>query len=233
MLASESNAFIVEKTSFSGAVAEAALAANQHCAVAGTGSLCTPEFQLIDVDFSGMPRQHGKWIQFGISSGDDVLPSFSTFDSNGASLGGYAGVASEHQTHLLGLRDSGTQKLLCRTAASVGMAEKYDNGILCDRPLRRLQLWRPQQTWFVGPPRLTIKDSSNAALDMRFIAPVPGDPTKIKKQGYGVVVMPGFSYTLSNLEALPGDGAVLEFSDNIYATRWGVLAFVSRSGFSI
>ena len=60
-------------------MAEGALCANQHCGVGpGTGALCTPEYQLRGVDFSGVPDSTRK-IKFGISGGHPELPIFSTF----------------------------------------------------------------------------------------------------------------------------------------------------------
>jgi hypothetical protein len=208
-------AFIVEKTRFIGRVGAGHVSSNQHCDVGGTGALCTPEYQLVDVDFSES-APNTKWIQFGISSGDSELPSYSTFDST--SLAGYAGAASRSQSHLLDLIDTKTGLPICRWAADVGLERQLDGGILCDRQLRRLQLWSAEQA--NGPPYLRLDgDSGNTLQDMKFIGGMYG------KHGYGVVVMPGFSYSLYNLEALPGNVdrklPTMEFSDPIYGTHFG------------
>ena len=68
-------AFIIENTAFKGHLGDA-IAANQHCGLTGTGGLCTPEYQLAQIDWSGV-NPDTRRIRFGISNGNDVLPIFS------------------------------------------------------------------------------------------------------------------------------------------------------------
>merc|ERR1719203_1504966 len=199
-------AFIIEGTRFSGSM-NVAIGSNQHCTIgAGTGSLCTPEYELIGNDMSDFDAR-GKIIEFGISGGDRRLSSYSARDAH--SLGGYLGAASEFQTHLLSLYDD-DGKQLCRTSQSVGLAHRYSNAILCDRPLRRLVLWSDQSA-----PTLSVE--GGASIQMMWI-PGAGNFADTKR-GYGIVVIPGFEYRLSGLSDMPGDIAskvTLEYSDTVY-----------------
>lgn len=176
---------------------------NHHCALPGTGMLCTPEYQLINVSFDGLrpvyPNEPpAKRILFGHSSGEPTLPMITARDGSLP----YNSMASGEQWHLLGLPNG-----VCRRLAG-DEAIAYDGAIACDVPLRRLQVWSERQAKMrlVGP-------GSPSGFDMKFI----DDPFAARKRGYGVPIAVGFSY---RLEMSDGD-VTIEFSDAFYGTKFG------------
>ena len=184
-------AFIIENTAFKGHLGDA-IAANQHCGLTGTGGLCTPEYQLAQIDWSGV-NPDTRRIRFGISNGNDVLPIFSTFDD---SLGGYVSVASSRQDHLLGLPG-------CHSTGDRAL----DNGIGCDVPLRRLQVWSSH-----GNQGAVLVAPGGRRWAMEFIGPPTNNN---RKQAFGAAVAVGESYVV---ELSHPDGITLEFSDVVYGT---------------
>ena len=165
-------AFKLTNTAFIGSW-DAAVAANQHCGLTGTGGMCTPEYQLTGIDWSRFTGR--KRIQFGISTGNTVLPFFTTTDG---SLGGYSSIASQAQApHLLGLS---------QCSRIQDQAQLWDNGIGCTEELRRLQIWSGagnQGAVLIGP--------NNQRWNMEFIGPPTNNP---RKQGFGAAVLPGQTY---------------------------------------
>jgi hypothetical protein len=123
-------AFIVENTSFFGPARGGGFCGNHHCQVAGTGSLCTPEFEFINVDFSRM-GSNSPWICFA-SSG----PKLAIFTTADQSLGGPKSVVDAQNSHLTSFPGN-----LCAATN----ARRYGNAIECNSPLRRLQVWSKPQ----------------------------------------------------------------------------------------
>jgi beta-glucanase (GH16 family) len=207
-------AFVIENTSFKGAVG-VAVAANQHCNVGpGTGGLCTPEYVFVSADFSGVPVGR-KILQFGASDGNPELPIFTTFDT---SLRGYRSVASKYSTHLLTL--PGTP---CRWASEVGLSVEFDGGIVCQNSkLRRLQIWSGNQG------TLTLQAPGGGSYSMKYqLSPCENcaGNSESTKSGYGAVVVTDFAYTIPTLDwnFKPSNYAppvTVEFSDTIFGTRF-------------
>ena len=189
--------FLLENTVFKGDMF-AAIAGNHHCGVnfGGTGGICTPTFLLKNVDFSEMAPGR-KWVQYGERHAPEAAgarrrltfsppPSFSPGNSGGnpdmpmytsgdASLdfagNGVLSVASQSQAHLLAYEE-------CWDTDDV----RYDGGIACSAPLRRLQVWsRPQsgdrQIEGTGAPsaggsvKLWRKGSPSNVHALHFIGP--------------------------------------------------------------
>lgn len=197
--------FIVERTSFSGPAGHAIMA-NQACESEWTGPLCHPTYQLIDVDFSGMDLG-SPLIRFGPGKDPRWLTSFST--NNAANFDGFVGAAPENQVHLLQLRNGSTS--LCHRSRDLGTAARFDDAILCSRPLRRLTLWTAE---LAAAPRVSVVGGGGPAQEMTF----RNHGTPAGRRGYGLVVMPGFEYRMTGLETLPGDLATkttLEYSDDV------------------
>ena len=166
--------FLLENTVFKGDMF-AAIAGNHHCGVnfGGTGGICTPTFLLKNVDFSEMAPGR-KWVQYGNSGGNPDMPMYSAAPGD-ASLdfggNGVLSVASQSQAHLLNFEE-------CWDTDDV----RYDGGIACSAPLRRLQVWsRPQsgdrQIEGTGAPsaggsvRLWRKGSPSNVHALHFIGP--------------------------------------------------------------
>ena len=191
-------AFIIENTSFRGHLGDA-IAANQHCGLTGTGGLCTPEYQLVNVDFSSV-HPSVRRIRFGISDGNTVLPIFGTLDN---SLSGYQSIASRSQTHLLGLNE-------CRALDD----RTFDNGIGCNIPLRRLQVWSSTGN---QPGGAILIAPGGRRWEMEFIGPPNNNRMK---QGYGAAVAVGQKYIV---ELDRDEGIVIEFSDQVFSDHFNTL----------
>jgi len=117
-----------------GNVGDAALSAGQHCGLdqerAGKHTMCNAQYLLEAVEWRNLRGGFGGLhrIRFGVSGGNNVVPSFSSPDG---SLGGYRSVVSG--------RLSGFAKVAgCQPAG-----ELYFWGIGCDSPMRRLDVWAP------------------------------------------------------------------------------------------
>jgi hypothetical protein len=172
---------------------------------------------LQDVDLSGVDA-NTKAVQFGISDGNPELPHFVALGSTVLHQD-YVSVASKHQTHLLAAPGA-----VCRTAAELGVALRWDSGILCKKPLRRLQVWSGDQG------ALTLSAPGGGAYAMKFIQSCPSGNECKYKSGYGAVVLVGgettpYTYALNlnrNFRTDPNAQPVvtLEFSDNIFSARF-------------
>ena len=189
-------AFVIENTRFHGPMADQ-IAAGQHCGLSGTGALCTPEYTLSKVQFTGTGGG-SRMLRFGISDGNTVLPIFTAFDDS--IPGGHAGVASKAQTHLLSIPGS-----VCQESGDA----RLDFGIACSVPLRRLQVWGRVQSGgaLLYPP------GGGAPWRMEHI----GNPHNARKQGYGAAVAPGHRYIL---ELDRDEGITIEFSDPVYGAEF-------------
>ena len=189
-------AFVIENTRFHGPMADQ-IAAGQHCGLSGTGALCTPEYTLSKVQFTGTGGG-SRMLRFGISDGNTVLPIFTAFDDS--IPGGHAGVASKAQTHLLSIPGS-----VCQESGDA----RLDFGIACSVPLRRLQVWGRAQSGgaLLYPP------GGGAPWRMEHI----GNPHNARKQGYGAAVAPGHRYIL---ELDRDEGITIEFSDPVYGAEF-------------
>jgi hypothetical protein len=123
-------AFVVENTQLFGPARAGGFCGNHHCQVAGTGSLCTPEFEFVNVDFAQM-GPNTPWLCF--ASNGPQLAIFTTADQ---SLGGHRSVVHSSNTHLT--RFPGN-------VCTAGNDNRFGNGIECNVPLRRLQVWSEAQ----------------------------------------------------------------------------------------
>jgi len=201
--------YIIENTKFSGPAIQGIIMANNACQDAVFGPLCQPTFQLVDCDLSGVTTRYNNWPLFrqGMWKEDKWLAQFNT--NHATDFGGYSSVASENQYYLLQLRD-GSGAPICRRSQDLGVASRYDDGILCNRPLRRLTLWTAQ---LGAAPRVSVVGVDGATHEMGWNFHREG------KSGYAMAIMPGFEYRMTGLAVMPGDVATktsLEYSDNVF-----------------
>jgi len=182
-------AFHVHNTVFHGNFGDEIMA-NHHCQVGGnTGALCTPV-----IDLEGISWDDNWSLSFGWSSEGFVkkLPIWTSTDNSLEKNWPVTSLASGEQTHLLALNG-------CDTTSD----KKYGGGIICNKAVRRLQIWSPDQ----GSP--TISPLSYNANETNLEWMRGGNP----KTGYGAVVVAGEKYRLK-LNSL--EKVVLEFSDLCY-----------------
>ena len=189
--------FVLENVTFIGP-AFRAIGMNHHCDLGGTGMLCTPTYQLINVNFDGLrpvyPNEPDMQLfSFGHSDGETTLPAISSLDGSLP----FISMASSAMTHLLSLPGS-----VCRQTNQ----NKYDNAIACDVPLRRLQIWSDRQS------KMRLFGPGNAVHDLKYI----DNQFAERKRAYGVQVAVGYSY---RLEMSHGD-VTIEFSDLFFGTKY-------------
>ena len=126
------------------------------------------------------------------------------------------------------VREPSTYGYRCVTAASLGVAAMYDDGILCSRPLRSLKVYTRD---LVGQPALTVSLYKDGAWLSEQVLPhfVMGGGVApyewfTRKQGYALPVLPSTTHELRL--SLPGGAAldadsIVEFSDPVLGNRWG------------
>jgi hypothetical protein len=191
-------AFQVRNTEFTGNAGQD-IAAAHHCEVGGhTGALCTPEIDLKDITWDN------DWkISFGFTSTRyaKTLPIFTSSDASLGTNWPVTSLASEDQTHLLGLN-----------GCSKTTDKHYDDGIICNKALRRLQVWSQDQ----GNMSISPKSYSAGATTMEYMK--GGGNARV---GYGAVVASGETYRLKLNQIRPKKNGkeipvVLEFSDIMY-----------------
>jgi hypothetical protein len=170
-------------TSFTGPMG-VYLGLNNQCP--GNGALCTAETDLTNVTAGDGARQY---VMLGVN-GNSELPILTSSDG---SLG-VTSLASRAQSHLLGL--SGC------SPADV----RYDSGIACSTPLRRLQVWGNSQ----GSLTLTPISYTGTPYQMNWMG-----SGNLIVSGYGANVAVGETYKLSGF-SIPNEIAI-EFSDPTYA----------------
>jgi hypothetical protein len=199
--------FRIINTSFKGNTLHA-IGANHHCQVDGTGSLCTPEVHLEGVEFlsSWEDNLSGINTALGVHGEDNYgnrdLPIFTSTDSSLNTDYSLTSLAPGLQPHLLSLDG-------CEATTD----PKYDEGILCNLPIRRLQVWAADQ----GDLTITAKSYSAAATTMQWMYSTPQDAWVDGvggREGYGAVVAVGETYRLK-INSSP-DQIALEFSDLVY-----------------
>jgi len=124
-------------------------------------------------------------------------------------------VAHNAQRYLLFLRGDNDEEL-CKLGYDVGIdtATRFNWGIVCTRPLRRIQLWSAEIS---PPPTIKIKGARQTPQELIFLRPSHVAPKT--KRGYGMAVMPGFHYEIAGVDEFPGGtgetSATFEYSDTV------------------
>ena len=209
-----------------------------------TGHLCMPSYIFHDVKWVNNPAPSWMWLQRGGTGGGGIFSlsppnaesvmNASSEEQADYSFGkmfppGFVSVASSHYTYLLSTD-------WCISSSSIGLGQRYTNGILCKRPLRVLKVWSTNlhkssalslkvEVWLNNVQPGTLEQDSRApdiTQDVNFhqIADLGGS-----KQGYSlpVFILDDVSYRLSlggEGGNIPGDW-VIEFSDAVMGNRWG------------
>jgi hypothetical protein len=220
--------FIIEDTVFGDNVG---LEANHHCQIGTTGVLCMPQYILHNVDWRNRNTE-SKWMWFQFEGptafgGIFTLSPESETQSEGSIFPpGFVSLVSSRYTYLLSAPDNA-----CVLSSDLGYGTRYDNGILCTKPLRSLKIY---SRGVVNAPFMLVQVWFNNVLGVESHDATPPSATQSipfhwigsgEKQGYSVPVIPGMdqSYKLS-LEtedgAIPHDW-VIEFSDPVVGNRWG------------
>lgn len=215
-------AFVIERVSFEGDVS---LEATHHCNVGVTGVLCSPTYVFDRVTWRATSA---RWMYFSavannrggvfvLAPPEEPNPSGHIFPPS------FCALASATHAYLLALKLRDGEDA-CVTAASLGLATRYDDGILCRRPLRALRLYtRGLST--ASAPQLSVElwqggaRASAAAVAFH----VTGGDGATKKQGYALPVATGddveYRVALADGSPLPAEW-IIEFSDPIFGHRW-------------
>ena len=216
-------AFIIEDT----IVSNVDFGPNHHCKVGITGILCMPQYVLHNVKWLNGKNQY---LDFTANNDANIGGLFTLSPDNAAknTAGNtehyflpaeYNSLVSARFSYLLDLPGDD-----CVTAASLGMATKYNNGILCKSILSPLKVFSHDLANGTSETlNLVIKDANTGAQLASYA--IPHMYITEKKQGYGIPVIPGNQYryelTRSNGEDIPQDW-IIDFGDLTTANRWGV-----------
>ena len=227
-------AFLIEGSRFEGRVQ---FEANHHCDIALTGVLCMPTYVFVNVKwavttsykalyFTGGNRgANGRGGIFTLSPPEcdaaDPNPTGHIFPP------GYCSLVSDTFTYLLAHGDGS-----CVTSASLGVADKYDNGILCSRPLRSLKVYTRGDNVAGGKSPLTVtllKDGVSLSTQVlpHFVIGGGVDAGNAyasfdRKQGYALPVLPSTTHELRfEAGSALDDDAIVVFSDPVFGNRWG------------
>ena len=216
-------AFIIENTTLD----DMDLGANHHCNVGVTGYLCMPNYifdnvkvingknKLVDFDINNDSTNKGGI--FSLSPAD--MAKNTPGNKNHFLLPpGYNSLVSTTFSYLLNLGKG------CVTAASLGLGQKYEDGLLCPMQLEPLRIFAK------GLPEGTTNDMvlevwNRASGTLVTQQRVPHLHSANLKQGYAVPVVPGddFQYKVRLLDGtdIPGDW-IVDFGDLAASNRWGI-----------
>lgn len=113
---------------------------NHHCGIGYTGVLCNPQYIFVNPTWQVTSPQWLTWNDANNPTHGSVY-NLSPEDAQNQKSEifplGFQGVCHGHHTYLLNFDDGTT----CVTSASLGMDKQYENGILCKKPLRRLEIF--------------------------------------------------------------------------------------------
>jgi hypothetical protein len=216
---------IFERSTFKG---DLYFQANHHCGLGISGMLCNPVYMFknpkwevtstkwvdfLEEDISG---NNENWMNGGIFvlSPDDI-PNV----SGNMFPAGYVALTSGAFTYLLNLEGG----KVCVSSTTLGLGERYNNGILCKKTLRRLNLYSDSYT--EGDRGITLKLSVLDASTRAKItdAQMPFQFTTTRKQGFSIPVIPDLSYeyvvSKNDGSGIPATW-IIEFSDHVMGNRW-------------
>lgn len=194
-----------------------------------TGMLCQPTYVLDRVTWASTAA---KWMYFtnfggGLFGGVFVLAPPEMPNAQGHIFpAGYVALASSSYPYLLQLRDTGGSAL-CVSAVSLGVATRYDNGILCRAPLRTIKVYSRGLTRATAVSLLVeIWQGEGLVTSVAVPFDQRGGDGETRKQGYAFPVVPhgpelSCEYRISLAGGAPLPQAwVVEFSSPMMGNRW-------------
>eukprot|EP00937_MAST-01D_sp_MAST-1D-sp2_P000340 g340.t1 len=219
--------FVLENVSYFGGPVGVALAAGQHCGLAGHnggqhGSLCNVMYLLRRVSFEGLDgysaarsalgfrgaASTARLVQFGASGGNPIMPTFMTDDPSDMSLGGARTLISRHLDGFASIRG-------CEATTGNG----WGGATACAQNIsfRNLKIWSARnQSSAMQPVRLMgpgYHSGTPNLTDSDFGFPRFGQNWGFLsydglKKGYGAVVQTGQNYSLVLETASSADTAI-------------------------
>jgi len=207
------------------------LQASHHCGLGVTGLICNPVYMFqkptwkltstkwvdfLEEDVSGNPVKNVNWIAGGmfVLSPDDIPNT-----SDGLFPAGYVALASGNFPYLLQMDNGNT----CVNSSTLGLGTRYNNGILCKKTLRRLNIYSDNNTCADRYSALRIQVFDYATKAKLAEGIMPFQYTYARKQGYAIAVIPDLSYEYV-ISKMDGSGIpstwIIEFSDPIIGNRW-------------
>jgi hypothetical protein len=200
---------------------------NHHCDLStegGSGSVCNSQYMLVRPKWS--IQNDNDWIDFGGDSGTYthggmlVLSPEDAANPNGVVFPpGFQGVVDGFHSWLLALDGGNT----CVNSSSLGFYRRWHQGILCKKPLRRLNIYTFDiDRTTAGNLQIDAYQNGNFVSrgQMLFSRAYFTDG---RMKGYAAPVLAGaeFEYRISfpNGSGIPEDW-VIEFSDPVIGNRW-------------
>jgi hypothetical protein len=228
MLADGAATSIFDRVTFTG---DMKMQASHHCGLGITGLLCNPVYMFqkitwgvtstqwvdfLEEDVSGIASKNVNWIAGGmfVLSPDDIPNT-----SDGFFPAGYVSLTSGVFNYLLQLDGGKT----CINSSSLGLGTRYNNGLLCKKTLRRLNIYSDNNGCADRGTTLKIEVFDYATKAKIAQGLMPFQYTTARKQGYAIAVVPDLSYEYV-ISKMDGSGIpltwIIEFSDPVIGNRW-------------
>jgi len=238
--------FLIENTRFT---SQLWFESNHHCNVGITGALlCMPQYVFVNITWESAK---GQYFYFNDNTNNGALFTLGPDDCAASQRGlntqifppYFCSLAHPYWTYLLSI-DNGTTCFTSTRAASVvggdstatQFSNRYDNGILCKRPLRRLEVYTHSLTRAHNSTLNLILElyQNNKKISQQSVPyfQIGDDISNTQKQGFSMTVIPGSTHTyVLSMETSPGSGIggrnipldwTIEFSDTIFGNRFPV-----------
>ncbi len=194
------------------------LEANHHC-----GILCFPQYIFHNTYWKHSRADNWMDFQTGETNFGGIFalsPDMNPEAEGSPFPPGFVSLVHSHYEYLLSAPNDE-----CVSSIDLGLGSRYDNGILCKKPLRALKIYSHGLVNDGTAPslRVEVEFLGNAfSTDVSQLIPFH----EADQQGYSFPVIPSsdVSYTVSLTTAdgnIPTDW-VVEFSDPVIGNRWGV-----------
>jgi hypothetical protein len=192
---------ILENVTFAGRLS---VECSHHCGVGVTGVLCMPTYVLLNPVWLVPADATRSFIQWGANQGAMFTlapPHVGTQNAQGLMFPkGYVSLVHPAWTYLQALDGGQTCHNASYAARLSGVsdvttfARNWGQGLLCRRPVRRLEVYSFGQTLASNPPNLQLSlwqggVQISAATILYF--QIGDDASRTRKQGYATTVIPG------------------------------------------
>ncbi|KAL6070177.1 G8 domain-containing protein [Balamuthia mandrillaris] len=194
---------------------------NHHCDIGKTGVLCNPQYIFIRPKWE---VSSAEWVMWNTPPPADQNPTLGSIyalspedadNPDGIMFPpGYQALVHGVHIYLLDLDDH------CDTAEDLGVGQEWNGGILCKKPIRRLDIYTQGLT-DDSHGSVTVEVHKDGSLltqaDMRF-----NKVGSTRKEGFTfpVLVDLGYEYVVHRSGGDIPEDWIIEFSDPVMGNRW-------------
>eukprot|EP01051_Picozoa_sp_SAG22_P006118 SAG22_NODE_389_length_11276_cov_12.397244_6_plen_1512_part_00 len=131
---------LIENSTFRG---QSSFGANHHCGVGVTGMLCNPQYIFHNVDWHVTSRRTFVFEPWFVNDGGifALAPPDARGNNSRIFPPGFHSLVGGSKTYLLGIRGNPCSTAADAVRGTSDSEQKYARGILCRRPVRRLNIW--------------------------------------------------------------------------------------------